>query len=432
MAQYIKQADIFGRVGSGIGAGLAEQIPKEIERGRLASGLKALEKEGAELTPQQYFTRALSVPGLIERPQVVQSLADLARQQGQAQAFKDYAQGKEIPKTETFPAAPTLGKQIETQKTPSITQEKPLEKIQEGYIPPTQEEIDQIASQAFNENPAFFKNDPQLARQWSKDKAEQEEKINLAYQKKHSDLSELQKNVIEKLKNHAKNLGVEIPANVYSKIEDKAINAVKPKSQGGEGKTEQQAEKDYGEELDAISKDYKAIDTLGGWGITGRPAKESIGAIKSLQEKFEKRGDTENLAQKLIAKANLGPAFAYSLAQPVYKVPEINNELKQLKPTTGSFKPFRLPMSKEEIEKTSIQFNKKVAPLLKNNDKASPLAIAHNLNKLGYDGRGFLDYVIDHRDDLNLTEKQGRQLDIPLNNRPTINELWLSEWTGIE
>lgn len=40
--QKIKQGNIFGRIGSGIGQGLAEHAPKEIERSRLASGLKAL------------------------------------------------------------------------------------------------------------------------------------------------------------------------------------------------------------------------------------------------------------------------------------------------------------------------------------------------------------------------------------------------------
>ena len=87
MAQNIKQGNIFGRIGQNLGQGLAEQIPKEVERNRFVSGLQDLEKNGANLNPQQYFTRALQTYGLADRPQVVQSLAELARQQGIRNSF---------------------------------------------------------------------------------------------------------------------------------------------------------------------------------------------------------------------------------------------------------------------------------------------------------------------------------------------------------
>lgn len=87
MAQLIKQADIFGRLGTGVGKGLAEQVPKEIERNRLSAGLQQLERDAPGLNPQQYYTRALQVPGLIDRPQAVQSLAELARLQNQRDAY---------------------------------------------------------------------------------------------------------------------------------------------------------------------------------------------------------------------------------------------------------------------------------------------------------------------------------------------------------
>lgn len=81
MAQIIKQANIFGKIGERTGQHLAEQLPKEVERSRLAQGLQQLESEGQNLTPQQYYSRALQIPGLVDRPQVVQSLAELAKQQ---------------------------------------------------------------------------------------------------------------------------------------------------------------------------------------------------------------------------------------------------------------------------------------------------------------------------------------------------------------
>lgn len=95
MAQNIKQGNIFGRIGQNLGQGLAEQIPKEVERNRFVSGLQDLEKNGANLNPQQYFTKALQTYGLPDRPQVVQSLAELARQQGIRNSFGRLGKGQE-------------------------------------------------------------------------------------------------------------------------------------------------------------------------------------------------------------------------------------------------------------------------------------------------------------------------------------------------
>ncbi len=85
MAQYIKQGNLFGRIGSGIGQGLAEQLPKEIERGRLSAGLKELgEQKG--LSPFQQFAGLVSAAH--EYPQVVQSGAELLKQQQMRDAYK--------------------------------------------------------------------------------------------------------------------------------------------------------------------------------------------------------------------------------------------------------------------------------------------------------------------------------------------------------
>ena len=85
MAQYIKQGNIFGRIGTGIGKGLAEQVPKEIERGRLASGLKQFEQDSGNLNPMQQLARLSAIPGIT--PQMIQSFSELARIQNQRNAY---------------------------------------------------------------------------------------------------------------------------------------------------------------------------------------------------------------------------------------------------------------------------------------------------------------------------------------------------------
>ncbi len=90
--QKIKQGNIFGRIGTGLGKGLAEQIPKEIERNRLASGLKDLgNQEG--LSPFQQFSALASIPGIT--PQMLQSGSELLRHQSQANAYKNGLSGNQ-------------------------------------------------------------------------------------------------------------------------------------------------------------------------------------------------------------------------------------------------------------------------------------------------------------------------------------------------
>lgn len=87
MAGYkVSQGNIFGRVGEGFGRGLAESLPKEIERSRLASGLESLANEEG-LSPFQKFSRLASLPGT--NPQIIQSGENLLRQEGMRKNIRE-------------------------------------------------------------------------------------------------------------------------------------------------------------------------------------------------------------------------------------------------------------------------------------------------------------------------------------------------------
>lgn len=91
MAKFIQQGDMFGRIGTGIGKGLAEQLPQEIERGRLSAGLNRFERESPGLSPIQQLSRLSAIPGIT--PQMIQSFSDLARFQRQGDAYKRGVEG---------------------------------------------------------------------------------------------------------------------------------------------------------------------------------------------------------------------------------------------------------------------------------------------------------------------------------------------------
>jgi len=130
MAQQIKQANIFGRIGTGLGRGLAEQLPKEVERERLSSGLQSFEQEHQNLNPMQQLARLSAIPGVT--PQTIQSFAELAKTSNQANAYRNLGGYKN---------RPGAGTQESGGAAPS------------GYVPQNQQEADWLASMGMAKQP---------------------------------------------------------------------------------------------------------------------------------------------------------------------------------------------------------------------------------------------------------------------------------------
>ncbi len=439
MVQVIeKQGGLFGRIGKGIGQGLSEQLPKEVERYRLSQGLQNFEKESANLSPLQQLTRLSSIPGVT--PQMIQSFGELAKQQTRGNALRDLQtqqNSQNQPKPSPFPTTPNE-KQTAGSDIPSLTNANQFEDVQEGYIPPTKEQELAEAGQRFNENPGLFGHDPQKAIDFVASSNARRSDIASAKQTQHQNLSTIQDNVVSRLQKQFEKLGGKIPGNVYSLVEDKAIQATKPKSKGGGGLTEQQAVKETAKELDEISRQYQSVEDIGSWGVTARPAKTTLNNIKSLQKEFDARNDTENFADSLISKNNLSPMNAYSQAEPIYTLPDLNREISKIpviKKGIDFKEGYAKPLVPQEyVDDETLKISKKLAPLLKEktNEKRSPLAIAYELQKKGLNPDIWIDYLTTHQNELNLSARQARQLYKPRNWGGTLNDWWLSSWSGLE
>jgi hypothetical protein len=427
----IKQGDIFGRVGTSIGKGLAENVPKEIERNRFRQGVEYLGKEGANMSPFQKLGYLQSLPGTT--PQFTASAADLLNKEAQGRALENINRQSNVNNENFFKNNAQSPNQNGDQNAPSITDAETLEKSLEGYIPKTRDELDQRAAQLFNANRARYNNDPTEALVAAQDEDSRNQKIAQAHQEKYQNLDKTQQNVKETLRLQSNNLKVKVPANVYSKIESEAIRATKPISKGGEGLTEEQASKDYGEKLDKISRQYENVKSIGNWGITFKSPKKTLDTINALEKDFRERDDTQNLGDEFINKQKLSPMFAFSLAEPVRNNKSLSRDMKKLPKLEREFF-LNKPKNINSFADFSVQQTEDIAPKFAEYLKkggASPLAVAYELEKNGYDADTFLNYVVENQKALNLTANQIDQIEKPRNAVGTINDVWLSSFTGL-
>lgn len=425
MAQIIEdKGSIAGRIGRGFGKGLADQVPREIERNRLSSGLKNFSKNAKNLSPLEQLSEISSVPGVT--PQMIQSFGELAKQQAQGDALKSGINSR--PDTNRFPS-PQQVKSSSPDSGKSITTTDPIRHTIENYIPKSYDQILERAGELYNANTALYKQDPNNAIQAAVQEDSQNQAINTAQQNKRKTQQDVQTRVQTELEKQAKNANVQIPDNVYSDIEDRAIQSVN----SGE-MTELEAGKHYKKELDKISRDYKALETIGDYSILSRKPSENKAALQSIRKGFKERNDLENLADSYISRNGLSPSKAYYLAYPVSDVKDLNNAISKL-PELQSEASFRKGFPERDIDpelqtKKTLDIAKKIAPLL--GKEGSLLSVAEELKSRGYDPNIWMDYVDKNRKNLGLTERQARELDKPRSFFPSMNDMWMFYFSGLD
>jgi len=418
MAQYIKNANIFGRIGSGIGQGLGEQIPKEIERSRLQRGLEDLSKNAANLTPFQRFAKLSGIPGIT--PQAIQSGSQLLQQEGQNQALINRSNAPRLPDTpQSNPYAELQRKPSAAStepQTPSVTTKTPIEATIQPYIPKSYDQILDRAGELAQQNPQLYQGDPHKAIAAAQAEDQSLQAQNTALKAQRQGEQDVQTRIENEFQNRVQSLNAQVPGDVFNKIRDKAIQDV------ANGKlTEKQAADKYGKEIDSVSRDYKALDTLGNWKILANKPNENLREINSIQKKFQERNDLENFADTLIAKNGLSPAKAYYLAYSPSNSKKLNSEISNL--------PKIHETRTEDPSYETLQIAPKIAKEM--GKEASPLAIAEELAAKGYDPSEFIKYVDKNRKELDLSERQARELDKPRNLIPTMNDFWLFSMSGL-
>ena len=407
----IPQANIFGRVGSGIGQGLAEQLPREIERGRLASGLGQLGKQEG-LTPFQQFSALASLPGVT--PQMIQSGAELLRQQGISQGFRRMAdsaesanspagKGQPFQSTEQSRNVPSASNQYNPQQpqenAQGVATPGPTQATLNPPIPKTLPQMQIRAGQLQKQSPDIYP-DPASALAGAVQEDQQLQAQYAALQGQRKGQQDVQNTIRKELDDVIQRAGVKIPDNVYQPIEKEAMDAVR----NGEV-DELTAAKLSREKMDAISREYDGIKRISAW----NGSDEMKRSVKSLQQDFDKRNDLENFADTLVGEGGFSYPIAYWNAYKDKTPENIKSELNKIKrPGMDSYR--RGVPNPKMTEKPSSDFAKKIGPMIRGTD-ASPLAIAQELKMRGYDPQTFLNYLVDHKRELDLSARQNRELE---------------------
>jgi len=431
MVQKIRQADPFGRLGESIGKGIEEQVPREIERRRLASGLKELGDQKG-LTPFQQFAGLASLPG--STPHIVEHGTNLLRQQQILDSVARQNPGAQ-PQQQPQPVNQTNFINEPPPEKRSVTSPEGVQAKLNPYIPPSGEEAEYEARQLMAKEPLIYPN-LESAR------AAVNAKINANVNKSNAEINAedlkqgVQSTGEQELSKEIDTLGAKIPGSHLSSLKQDMLDELRS------GKiTEREAAVKYGKQADALSKDYADINAWGGPALIMSSPKNLLSSMKAKQKTFKALGKEREYADALIASNGVSPEFGYARALPVSEEPKLNSVLKSL----PSLKAVRekvpgLPglagvgMSGVSREKKMQETSKVLPELAKAMGKnGSPLSVAYELEKKGYDPQLWKDYLIDNQERLDLTVGQIGELGKTSNNYyGWLNDWWLSAFSGIE
>lgn len=430
MSYSVKPGSIFGRIGTGIGKGLAEQVPKEIERSRLSSGLQALSQQ-KDLTPFEQFSQLAAIPGIT--PQMLQSGSELLKQQGTRQAYarKAAGGGRLPPEGPVSPGLQALqdvnfaniqpGQQqsqaaqqgqpskaitpeeISAPGQPQIVEQNPLRPEAQPRIPWSADRRDQEISRIFEEQPNItFPEAVNIAsnneeRFLAQPKAVQEQDEYLRGIQAQAD-DEFTKQLETKLQKSG--------TGVYGDITGEMLNNLKrgiaKDLRINPNATVRDIANKWSNKALDLSKTKTQLDTLANRDIFDKILKgpQTLDKLKSYQKIFSETGNQEEFFNLMKSDFGFSPRAAATVAYPMNK--KSQEYINQTKPTslypgTGNL---------ANARKYAVDLENLITP----ND--SLLAISQALKKKhpSFNIQEFFNQLSEDVDNIGLTPRQKREL----------------------
>lgn len=415
MSYSVSPGNFAGRIGSGLGQGISEQIPKETERYRLSQDLGNLSRESKNLTPFEQYARLAVAAG--NRPDIIQGGADILRQEAKKSRLPQFA-NKDNQKPENKPPENQFPQTIPNQKR-EITPINVEQSLLEPNLPPTEQQITNKANELYQENPNAFLTAEEYTNK-AKNLLQSEYDQNEALRNQ-SKINDATKTAIEsEFDKETSNLGVDFKEK-YGDLRQKILNDAYDDVANG-SKTKAKAAKDASQKLRNIGKDLNTIKELGAERLPN--ANEQLKSLDELQKKFHDLGEDELFYNELQSKMGFTKPYAQYKAHPYTS--GYSKYLNSLK---------NLPATKIFTGKHKNVDNKKIAKNLIDNLSIDD-SIQAGLLKLGeknYDKSAILDQIriLNDQKKIQLSGLQLDELKINPEQRRSFDDLYYFTNFGI-
>ncbi len=393
--QSIPQSTFASGFGAGVGQGLSEQLPKEIERGRLSEGLKNLGEGFEGLTPVEQISKLVSIPGMN-----AQTAMQFIPYIQQAQARKALAaraqQAQEMNRSQPSGAnvqSPS-GSYLERSQQPDY------------LVAPTPQSVDALANDLVQAGAYVDANEARAAA---------EQRLNSQYS---SDQSQEQKKQLGKnlLDEFIRDTGTDISGEARKRFENQASDLMLVG-----GKNPQQMAKEMNDKLLDFSKAQTELKTLASSYSFAKRRKPVQESIQHTREQYKKLGILDQFEKDLQSIFDYTPEVASQFAFPTNQIPNVNQEFKKLK--DRDVKPITYSLARKDLAAVPNEF---VNNIINNwSPDVGIKGLARDLELKGYSGDDLLNKLRMFSGTEKFTPRQERELIKPMSSRRALGDVWL-------
>lgn len=441
-------ANIFGRIGSALGKGYAEQAPKEFEHARLSQGLKQLGEESSNLSPIEFLTKAYSTYGIT--PQMVQSLGEAAKFQRQKGALgRRVGNQNQMPSNqfqENIQNQPSFQEQTTSQNAPEQIQQKNnanpqgrnllqgatgqegivnTNPIRERALPGIPSTSEQLANRAYqlldNGEVEDIKQAYELARQ----EDQQRLSLPLAEQERDNYLEEVKRKTREQFDKELQTVFQTDENGIFKDISGdnllKLYDGLERDIRANPKVSKDKIIKNWREKAQEFARAKKSLQEFANAGLVNKMfnVRDNSRSLDSFQKIYR---DSNQLQEfyNVLRSEDLPPdiiegkevpsgfkGFGMSNQGAAYKAFPRSEDVKKVYPKLKKSNAFNR-------YENSYSAAEKIAPFLKKDD--SILAIMKDLSLQDplFDQAGFLKYLSENQDNLPLTKQQQREISMPI------------------
>jgi hypothetical protein len=416
----VQQPSIAGRIGSGIGQGLAESLPKEMERGRLAAGLKQFEQEAPGLSPLQQYSRL--VPLLSGSPhgaQALQTIPEILKQERLRQSYRNKRPSQQEPIEQPNLISGSIGSQGNyPNQFPNENQDivQPTERGQPQIVEsnPLREEViprKRWSNDRFEDEVGRILDErPDLTINEAIDQAKQREERYLSepesVRRQDDYFREQQKLADDSLNKRLETLLQKEGKDIYSDISGEYLNNLRRGMyrdlRTNPDSTLEDVVNSWAQKGLDLAKNKKQLETLASKNILSKitHGSEYKDKLDTYAKIFAETGNQQEFYHSLIDKFEMSPQGAASIAYPRSK------RLKEYISKPVKFNPSDIGKAPSNSRKYAVDIQNLIT------GKDSLLAIARDLKEKDplFDQRAFFNQLREDMDTAGFTPRQRTEI----------------------